>query len=207
MVQAALHAAPGLDAGARKVLVSHPGRQHSHQAAIALYEAGLLAAYWAGVPSRVAQQMWIPAALRNRFIRYAPIDIPDELARWLPVAVGLRRLGRALRLRRVEQSLDFAACRVFDKQVASRLAVTGASAVIACEISALDTFRAAKRLGMRTILDAPSVHFVTQDRVSPPSESKRLHAGIVAVKDAEIGLADHILTTSELHALPILRPG
>ena len=34
-----------------KVLVTHPGRQHSHQAALALAEAGMLAGYWAGVPS------------------------------------------------------------------------------------------------------------------------------------------------------------
>jgi glycosyltransferase involved in cell wall biosynthesis len=189
------------------ILISHPGRQHSHQAAMALHEAGMLAAYWAGVPSRAGQQKWIPEALRSRFIRYAPVDIPDELSRWLPVAVALRKLGQASQLRRIEQPLDFVACRAFDKQVAKHLEATGASAVIACEISALDTFRVAKRLGIKTILDAPSVHFATQDRVSPPTEPKWLHEKILKVKSAEIGLADHILTVSDLARTSYIETG
>lgn len=184
-------------AGSGKVLVSHPGRQHSHQAAMALERAGMLAGYWAGVPSRESQQDSIPGWMRRRLPRYAPADLPDERARWLPAAVVLRRFGRAMPAG-VEQAIDFLACRAFDWQVAAQLGRAGAAAVVACEISALDTFRAAKRIGMKTILDAASVHYAVQDRVTPVAEAQWLHRRIVDVKKAEIALADHVLTVSEL---------
>lgn len=186
-----------MTAGGRKVLISHPGRQHSHQAAQAFERAGRLAGYWAGVPSRPGQQRGITGWMARRAHRYAPVDLPDERARWLPVAVVLRRLGRALPVR-AEQVVDFAACRAFDRQVAGDVGRAGAGAVLACEISALETFRTAKRLGMITILDAPSFHFSIQDRVTPVAETPWLHERIVSVKRAEIALADHVLTVSEL---------
>jgi len=181
----------------KRVLVSHPGRQHSHQAAMALERAGMLAAYWAGVPSREHEHGFIPAWIRRRLRRYSPVDLPDARARWLPVAVVLRRLGRAMP-QGVEQAIDFLACRAFDWQVAGKLGRSGASAVLACEISALDTFRAAKKLGMKTILDAASVHYAVQDRVTPVAEAGWLHERIVGVKRAEIELADQVLTVSEM---------
>ena len=186
-----------MTAGRGKVLVSHPGRQHSHQAAMALDHAGMLAGYWAGVPSRESQQRSLPAWLRRRLHRYAPVDLPDERARWYPIPVALRRVGRLVPVP-IEQEIDFLACRAFDWQVAARISDAGASAVVACEISALDTFRAAKANGMTTILDAASVHHAVQDRVTPVAESAGLHARIVAVKQAEIALADHVLTVSEM---------
>ena len=179
------------------VLVSHPGRQHSHQAAMALERAGMLAAYWSGVPARESQLDWLPGWIRDRLPHYAPVDLPNNRARWFPVAVALRRVGRAMPTG-VEQAIDFLACRAFDRRVARRLARSGASAVMACEISALETFRAAKMLGMTTVLDAASVHYAVQDRVMPVAEPGWLHARILGVKQAEIQLADHVLTVSEM---------
>ena len=46
--------------------------------------------------------------------------------------------------------------------------------------------------------DAPSIHHATQDRLHGTTDSPDLHRRIVAVKDAEIALADHVLTVSEL---------
>jgi glycosyltransferase involved in cell wall biosynthesis len=157
----------------------------------------MLAGYWAGVPSRQNQQSWIPEWIRRRLHRYAPVDLPDKRARWLPVAVVLRRLGRVMP-KGIDQAIDFLACRAFDFQVAGKLGRTGASAVVAYEISALDTFRAGKKLGMKTILDAASVHYAVQDRVTPVPEAQWLHQRILGVKKDEISLADHVLTVSEL---------
>ncbi len=70
--------------------------------------------------------------------------------------------------------------------------------MIACEISALATFREARRRGIATLLDAPSIHHAAQDRLHGTTDPPRLHRRIVAVKDAEIALADQILTVSEL---------
>lgn len=159
-----------------KALVTHPGRQHSHQAALALEKAGLLAGYWSGVPAR---------GLR----RYSPVPLDPARTRWFPWTPALRRIG---------PWSDFAACRLFDLWTARGLKKVDASAVIACEISALSTFRAARRRGMVTLLDAPSIHHAAQDRLHGTTDSAPLHRRIVAVKDEEIRLADHILTVSEL---------
>ncbi|HET9212118.1 MAG TPA: glycosyltransferase family 4 protein [Thermoanaerobaculia bacterium] len=159
-----------------RVLVTHPGRQHSHQAALALQKAGMLAGYWSGVPA---------AGLR----RYAPVPLDPRLTRWFPWTPALRRTG---------PWADFAACRLFDLWAARGLRKSGADAVIACEISALSTFREARRRGIAALLDAPSIHHAAQDRLHGTTDSPRLHRRIVAVKDEEIALAGHILTVSEL---------
>jgi glycosyltransferase involved in cell wall biosynthesis len=51
---------------------------------------------------------------------------------------------------------------------------------------------------MVTLLDAPSIHHAAQDRLHGTTDSADLHRRIVALKDAEIALADHVLTVSEL---------
>ena len=83
-----------------KVLVTHPGRQHSHQAALALEKAGLLAGYWAGVPA-------------SGFRRYAPVPLDPARTVWFPWTPALRP-DRA-------PAADFAACRLFDRWAARRL--------------------------------------------------------------------------------------
>ena len=136
----------------------------------------MLAGYWSGVPAA-------------GFRRYAPVPLDPARTRWFPWTPALRRLG---------PWSDLAACRLFDLWAARGLPESGAGAVIACEISALATFREAKRRGCATLLDAPSIHHAAQDRLHGTTDSPRLHRRIVAVKDAEIALADHILTVSEL---------
>jgi glycosyltransferase involved in cell wall biosynthesis len=180
------------------VLVTHPGRQHSHQAALALQGAGALAGYWSGVPAVAAQARRVPARLRPRFARYAPVALDPGRARWFPWTPALRRLGDSLLPAGGAARADFAACRLFDRWAAGALARSGADAVIACEISALATFREARRRGIATLLDAPSIHHAAQDRLHGTTDPPRLHRRIVALKDAEIALADQILTVSEL---------
>ena len=184
-----------------KILVTHPGRQHSHQAALALQEAGMLAGYWSGVPATPEQARRVPALLRARFSRYAPVPLDPRRARWHPWTPALRRTGDALLPAGAAAWNDFAACRLFDRWVARGLRRSRRielDAVIACEISALATFRQARRRGIRTLLDAPSIHHAAQDRLHGTTDPPRLHRRIVALKEVEIALADAILTVSEL---------
>jgi glycosyltransferase involved in cell wall biosynthesis len=181
-----------------KVLVTHPGRQHSHQAALALEEAGMLAGYWAGVPAVERHRRWVPERLWRRFVRYAPVLLPTQRVRWAPWVPALRRLGDRALPSRLAAWTDFLACRLFDRWAAARLRPRTAGAVVACEISALSTFRKARRLGMVTVLDAAATHHRTQDRIHGFAEPAALHRRITAVKDAEIALADHVLTVSDL---------
>ena len=185
-------------AGADTILVTHPGRQHSHRAALALAHGGRLAGYWAGVPSLESHAHGVPTALWRRLVRYHPVELPVDLVRWAPWVPALRRLSGAALPAGLASRADFAACRLYDRWVARRLAGTACGAVIACEISALASFREAKRLGRIAILDAPSFHHAAQDRLHGFGEPPALHRAIVQVKNAEIALADHIVTVSEL---------
>jgi glycosyltransferase involved in cell wall biosynthesis len=190
-----------------KVLVTHPGRQHSHQAALALEAAGMLAGYWAGVPAVERHRRRVPDRLWRRFVRYAPVPLPAERVRWAPWVPALRRLGDLALPSRLATWTDFLACRLFDRWAAARLRPRAAGAVVACEISALATFRKARRLGMMTVLDAAATHYRTQDRLHGFAESPALHRRITAVKDAEIAFADHVLTVSDLARQSYLEAG
>jgi glycosyltransferase involved in cell wall biosynthesis len=185
-----------------RVLVTHPGRQHSHQAALALDEAGLLAGYLSGVPATAEQLERAPEILRRRLGRYEPVPLDPTRAAWHPQTPALRRLGDLLLPARGAAWVDLYACRRFDRWAARRLAgIDGGAeidAVVACEISALTTFRRARRRGIVTLLDAPSFHHTAQDRLHGTTDSPALHRRIVGVKEREIELADHILTVSEL---------
>jgi glycosyltransferase involved in cell wall biosynthesis len=196
-----------------RVLVTHPGRQHSHQAALALDEAGLLAGYWAGVPALAEQMARVPAVLRQRLGRYEPVPIDPSRSAWHPQTPALRRLGDLLLPPRGAAWADYCACRRFDRWAARRLGSprvgidAGIAAVIACEISALTTFERARQLGIATILDAPSLHHRTQDRLHGTTDSPALHWRVTRVKDLEIALADHVLTVSELARETYLEAG
>jgi glycosyltransferase involved in cell wall biosynthesis len=188
------------------VLVTHPGRQHSHQAALALQKASLLAGYWAGAPSLKSHGRLVPRALWRRLVAYTPVPLDPARVRWAPWVPGLRRLGDRLPGGTAREA-DFAACRLFDRWAARRLPQAGASGVIACEISALSTFHAARARGMTTLLDAPSIHWSAQDRLHGTFDPPGLHRRIIRVKEEEIALADHILTVSELARQTYLEAG
>ena len=193
------------------VLVTHPGRQHSHQAALALQRGGQLAIYWAGAPCLEEQGRYLPAALWRRLIQYAPVPLDPRRVRWAPWVPGMRRLGDRLLPAGINREVDFAACRLFDHRVARGLSSVvddpPLTAVLACEISARATFRAARRRGLATLLDAPSIHWAAQDRLHGTLDPPGLHRRIVAVKEEEIDLADYVLTVSELARQTYLEAG
>jgi glycosyltransferase involved in cell wall biosynthesis len=185
--------------GPHRVVVAHAGRQHSHQLALALDEAGMLAGYWTGIPTRRLGATWVPDRLWRRLVRYAPVSLPAGTVRHYPVLPALVQTvgrvtgpaGAAVARRRGEQA--------FDRWAAGRLrAQAGVRAVVAYENSARLTFREARQRGLVTILDAASVHHTEQDRLNGYAESPALHRRITADKDAEIALADYILCVSEV---------
>jgi glycosyltransferase involved in cell wall biosynthesis len=71
-------------------------------------------------------------------------------------------------------------------------------AVVACEISALATFQTAQKLGITTILDAPSIQHRAQDALHGTNDPPALHRRLGRVKDREVELADAVFTVSSL---------
>ena len=80
-----------------RVVVAHPGRQHSHQLAAALHERGVLYQYWTGLPLRRGSSAgrwlhWLhPGAV------YPEATLPDECVRIFPIGAGAHFLERRLR--------------------------------------------------------------------------------------------------------------
>lgn len=179
------------------ILVAHPGRQHSHQTALALQEAGLLAGYWTGVPCLESHASWVPTAIRDSLCHHGTVPLRPELVRWIPVAPLLRKGAESILNHRTAKIFEYLGYDLFDRLVARAVERYRPSAVVAYENSALHTFRTARRLGIVTVLDAASIHHEAQDRLHDVVESRRLHVRINKRKDAEIRLADHILTVSE----------
>jgi glycosyltransferase involved in cell wall biosynthesis len=190
------------------VVVTHPGRQHSHRAALALEGAGRLAGYWAGVPVLERDRGIVPRWLWRRFVRYAPVELPPERSRAVPWIPAIRRIGDRLP-RRIASRIDFVACRSFDNWVARRIGSASgpAGAVLACEISALSTFQRAAELGWVKLLDAPSIHHREQDRLHVIAETPAVGRRVRWVKDQEIATADAIVTVSELARQTYLAAG
>ena len=155
----------------------------------------MLAGYWSGVPAAEGHARWLP---RRAWSRYSSVPLPASVAKSAPWTPALRRIGARIPSRDAALWVDFAACRAFDRWVAAGLSRFDVDAVIACEISALRTFQVARKRGIATLLDAPSIQHDAQDRLHGTEDPTGLHRRIAAVKDAEVSLADHVLTVSEL---------
>lgn len=180
-----------------RILVTHPGRQHSHQLAWALHEQSALFAYWTGVPSAPASER---GPLYRQLARWSPqptLDLPARRIRHCYVEPLVRRIADALCTPPQAIVWQHRAMEWFDRWCAWQLP-DDLDAVVCYENAALHTFRTAHERGIPTILDAASFHHQWQDAVYEPVEPAEAHARINAHKNREIALADHILTVSEL---------
>jgi len=178
------------------ILVTHPGRQHSHQLARALHDRDQLAGYWTGVPAADPKSKGRLYRLLARSSPQPTVGLPGPCTTHNVVMPLVRRVAEAIA--GPSQAIDWRhrAAAWFDAWAARRLP-SDLDAVVAYENGARDTFRVAKRKGATTILDAASFHYEWQDAFYEPVEPDRVHQRINARKDEEIEHADHILTVSE----------
>ncbi len=189
-----------------RVIVAHPGRQHSHQLAAALSLNGMLERYFCGIPTSKSSSPWYLMKAISRVGNWDQ-EIEATKVSCIPIAPCLRNLVSRVVGVGLRSSLGHRFDGWFDKIVSKKLPYMSYSAVVAYENSAKSIFIAAKRANKTTILDAASVHHWLQDRLSPPRESKREHIRITNNKDAEIQLADYIFTTSEMARESYLEAG
>lgn len=180
-----------------KVLVTHPGRQHSHQLVQALYEEELLREFWTGIPSSRTQGQGPLYSLIARMSPQPLLDLPAQYVKHNYLPPAARRLFRHLLSPPLQVVCNHIVLQWFDRWCAAQLP-TDLDLVICYENSARRTFREAKKQGTTTILDAASFHHTWQDEFYDSVESEKVHQMIVRHKDEEIQLADHILTVSKL---------
>ena len=190
-----------------RVIACHPGRQYSHQLALALAEENLLAKYLTGVPTHPQAGGRLGHLLLAKWSNSYAITLDPALVEHSFVSPLVRRLGSCLHSPRMAVDLAHRGDRLFDRWAARRVERLRPDIVVAYENSALHTFRAAKTIGATTVLDAASFHHGWQDRFLPPETFARALDRINRAKDAEIELADHIITVSEFARQSYLEAG
>ena len=130
----------------------------------------MLAGYWSGVPAVAEQVRRVPALLRRRLARYAPVPLDPGTGALVPLDPGAAPPGDALLppRPRLERLRRLPAVRPLGGAAAA--ADAGADAVIACEISALATFRAGPAAGDH---DPPRRAVDPPRRPGPPARHHR----------------------------------
>lgn len=188
------------------IFVSHPGQQHAHQLAWALHERGLLQAFWSGVPVLTEGEK-LPFWLPNTYARRVKtVAIPPELRRHPMLFPALLRVGALLPGSLSREDYQHRIFHLFDWWVSKQIARLKPKVVVAYENSAYHTFRAAKAIGARCILDAPALHHSAAARILKIKPTPYLQE-INRRKDEEVGLAELILTCSPMAAESYMKAG
>jgi starch synthase len=143
----------------RDVVLSHPGKQHSYEVAVALERAGRLKCFYTGMFFR--QGPYARAASRLLGKR-SHAGVPSDRVRSWPYAEAVSRsLGRSRILpRAIRDRLQYPFVNwAFDRHVARQLVGLNPppSAVYGFLGASEQTFVAAQRRGIATVLDVPIV--------------------------------------------------
>ena len=199
-----------MSAGSRGIIISHPtGNAFVREAASGLADAGVLqefhttlAFFGSKWPGELRRRVY-PENLKS-FTRQHPLR---EAARLVAQRLGLRNLDRH---ERGWASVD-KVYRSLDRAVAKSLDPKKTSAVYCYEDGALETFRSAKRLGIRRIYDLPIGYWRAARRLlSEEAERRPDWASTIGGlgdsveklerKDEELRLAEHIIVASSFTA-------
>lgn len=181
----------------KKVLVVHPGLQHSHQLALACYESNMLLKYISGVPVRARGEkipFYIPQRLATRI---KTVDIPFRF-REHPIwpQVLMRLLGLLPNFIKNDE-LNHWVFHLYDWFISRKVKYLKPDVVVAFENSAYHTFKEAKKIGAKCVLDAPAIHWKLAGSLIDIPHTK-FRNKINRNKDREIELADLILTCSPI---------
>ncbi len=198
------------------ILISHPtGNQNVRNALRSLVEHEMLAEFWTTIAWN-PESRWnrvVPSSLRGQLVRRAFGDVPGDRVRCVPWREMVRLGARFSPLERILCSGERAFSvigmyRNFDAMVARRLGEIGANAVYAYEGGALQTFRQAKRRGIRTLYDLTSGYWYWERDLLREEQARSPHMASVLPKlsdsvehmrekDEEIALADLIVVASD----------
>ncbi|PWQ98714.1 glycosyltransferase family 4 protein [Leucothrix arctica] len=185
------------------VYVLHPGIQHSYQLAWALYSKGSLAKYISGVPVRSSKSDFflLPKKLSSKLKK---TDIASSL-RHHPIVFQLIQRSGQLFLRKLgkESVIEGFVHRVFhafDFYTSLLIPKRNMKAVICFENNGYHTFKKAKQHNIFCILDAPSIHYQSADKLLGSQPKHSYLAEINRRKLEEIKLADAVITCSTFAA-------
>ncbi len=197
------------------VLLSHPtGNQNLRNALESLTENEMLAEFWTTI-AWDRESPWnslLPAGLRSQLARRSYSGAPKNRVRTVPwremVRLGAKHLFLESLLCSAERPFSVIGMyRQFDSRVAERLHELEIDAVYAYEGGALETFREARRLGVRAVYELPSGYWYWErslmaEEAERNPEFAALHPklsdspGHMQWKDEELKLADFVFVAS-----------
>lgn len=183
---------------AKKILITNPVLQHSHQLAMALNEAGHNVHLWTSTPligQNENPPFWIPTKYAMRLKNTSIPAIQRRHPPWAKIGLFIaNKIEGEIGLR-----LNFASFRYFDKWVSKQLEKVMPDIIVGYEDFSYHTFQEANRLGIRCILDAPSIHHVTADKILGRHKNS-FRTEINRRKDVELSLAERIICCSSMAA-------
>ncbi len=199
-----------------RVLISHPtGNQNVRNALASFAEQEMLAEFWTTI-AWDPQSCWnwlLPSGMRTLLERRAYAEVPRERIKCLPwremVRLGAKPRFLNYLLTSGERPFSIIGVyRHFDSKVAGRVPGLRPDVVYAYEGGALETFREAKRLGIKTIYELTSSYWYwVRNLLTEEAERSPEFAGLLPNladskkhlewKDEELALADYIFVASE----------
>lgn len=200
-----------------KVLVAHPGTQHSYQTAFAFQKMGMLKHYLTGFYFKSSGTLanliqWLPSEYVTRLERQLLCrrkdDLDQDMVRTFPIPELIYVFSARLKFTQMwsRQILRWRNNR-FDERVARAVKTTRPDAVICYDSCALNTFQACKKIGGVAILDQSVGHLKSGIRIL--REEAELHPEfadtmsidvpewLVEQCTAEALAADRVLAASE----------
>lgn len=200
--------------------MSHPGRQHAHQLALALQEDGCLSRFYTSIwykpenfPYTILPYLLkqiadpIKAALKKRYLE----GLDHDLIRQIPFYELCGRLwscGGALS----PEILHWVYSK-FDKAVSRRLPSEEFDVFWGFENACAQSFQKAKTMGKMIILDLPIAHYEFQAKIweqlkfNPYGKNSKLEEVVNKQKKQEIELADYIVVGSDMVKKSLLNAG
>jgi len=198
-----------------RVLISHPtGNQNVRNALASLAERAMLAEFWTTI-AWDAHSVWnrlLPQAIQTQLARRTYADAPRDRIKCVPWRESIRLGAKPAFLNNFLTSGErpfsiIGVYRHFDAKVARRVPSLAPDVVYAYEGGARETFREARRLGIKTIYELPSSHWYWEHRLlSEEAERNPAFAGLLPKlqdspshmqwKDEELSLADFVFVAS-----------
>jgi glycosyltransferase involved in cell wall biosynthesis len=210
--------------GRRDILLSHPGKQHAYEVAIALQAQGRLLQFVTGIydtpsslltkgariVSRIAGRQWITGLLSKR--RHRALD-PAAITSWPAAELFSRTIGLwgPVQVLTRQRSGYLFANWSSDRSVASALRYHRfrPAAVYAFLGAARHTFAVCRDLGIRTILDVPIILSAVED-LAREADALGLKAGPSISRahlSLELGGADRVVVPSHAVAESVRAAG
>lgn len=182
------------------ISISHPQTHYSRKLAEALAEINLLNKFYTATFFEPEKFKLLPPSIRKKLSKGYNPNIPNFSVSNFWLFELIWRSAYPLITHSFYYKLNFFNLWGFDSVIASKIKKDKSKIFIGFENSSFNTFKRAKTMGKKIVLEAPSTHYKHQLKYYHPKFSNSFLNKIIYRKEKEIELADYIITTSSFPA-------